>query len=144
MEQNVNQIIKGLWLGNKIIAKDKQFFEKNSISHVINVSDHINNFFENNPNIWYLRIPINNKESDIIVLKSYLNKIFNFINEAIINNKNVLVHCKKGHRSSAMIVAYYLMKKYKCSFEMAKIKIQSKRINTLKEPLILKDALLDK
>jgi protein-tyrosine phosphatase len=144
MEKNANKITHGLWLGNKFAAKDKQFLEDNNIKYIINVSDHIDNYFQNNFNYKYLRVPINNKDSDIIILKEYLDVILDFINEAIVNNNNILIHCKKGHRRSAIIVAYYLMKKYNCSFEMAKIKIQSKRNNTLKEPLILKDAILNK
>jgi len=144
MEINANKITQGIWLGNKFSAKNSKFLEDNKITNIINVSDNINNHFENNTNYKYLRVPINNKYSDIIVLGEYLDIILNFINKAIINNEVVLIHCKKGHRRSAIIVAYYLMKKYNCSFEMAKIKIQSKRDNTLKEPLILKEAILNK
>ena len=142
MEVNANEIIKKLWLGNKYAASDKHFLISNSITNIINVSDHIDNYFINEKQYNYMRVPINNDLDSISILKDSLPKIIQFINTAIDNNQSILVHCKKGHRRSALIVAYYIMKKYNCSFEMAKIKIRSKRTNTLKEPLVLKEALL--
>ena len=144
MEHNANNIMKGLWLGNKKAAKNIDFLNTNNITYIINVSDHIDNYFEYDKKFKYLRVPINNKVSNIRILRENLDDIYDFIDSARKNQDNVLVHCKKGHRRSALIVAYYIMKTCNCSFEMAKIKIQSKRTGTLREPLILKDAILNK
>ena len=42
-----------------------------------------------------------------------------FIDQHIENGQNVLIHCKAGHKRSVCLVAYYLMKKYGVSREVA-------------------------
>ena len=46
-------------------------------------------------------------------LKKEFEKCYNFIDKAIGNKENILIHCRKGKSRSPTIVASYLMKKYK-------------------------------
>lgn len=67
------------------------------------------------------------------LLKFYNNKpmieiAYNFINNAVSKNKNILVHCMAGISRSVSMVAYYLMKKYHINYDQAMTVIRYKRI----------------
>lgn len=143
MEDNYNKITNNIWLGNKYAASDNEFIQKNNIKRIINVTSNI----ENNKykNIKYFRVPLDtvkiinkkNKFNPIIIDNINFDiycKICNiFIEEGINNGENILIHCKKGHTRSAIILLNYLMYKYKNIPEKEIIKyIQNNRNNTLK------------
>jgi hypothetical protein len=52
---------------------------------------------------------------------------YHFINQAVINNKNILVHCMAGVSRSVSVVIYYLMKKHTISYKDALGIIKQKR-----------------
>jgi predicted protein tyrosine phosphatase len=52
---------------------------------------------------------------------------YNFIDNAIAQNKNILVHCMAGISRSVSIVTYYLMKKYHVCYDQAINIIKHKR-----------------
>lgn len=111
-EKDVSEILPGLWLGNYKAAKSNKFIKKHNIKCIINVSNDIPNIFED---IDYLHIPIIDSEicfSDINKLINIYEITTDFIYNSLTNNKNILVHCKKGHHRSACIVAAYLIKYY--------------------------------
>lgn len=109
-EKDVSEILPGLWLGNYKAAISSKFIKKHEISCIINISDDVPNLFDK---IDYLHIPI--KDSSICLLNTYRStKLYDittdFINQCLLNGKNILVHCKRGHHRSACVVAAYLIK----------------------------------
>lgn len=107
-ESDVTEIIPGLWLGNYKSAYSKKFLNKYKINNVMTVMHNFNPKYRYN-NISYFNIPI--KDSDIV---SNVNCLFNsavdYIHRLLSVNKNILVHCKRGHHRSASIVVAYLIK----------------------------------
>ena len=106
-ETNADQILPNLWLGNALIAKNKEFMIKNDIKYIINISSEIPNYFHGS--LTYLNVSIN----DADISADQVSKIFEitnkFIYKAYQNNDAVLVHCKRGHHRSAAIVAAFLI-----------------------------------
>lgn len=63
--------------------------------------------------IEYVKIPVKSSiKSTHKILKNLLPYTYNFIDKVLPGN--ILVHCKSGHRRSATVVAYYLMRKKIC------------------------------
>jgi protein-tyrosine phosphatase len=49
------------------------------------------------------------------------------INKCVLENRPILIHCKRGHHRSATIVAYYLMKYLSFDLSQAIVFIKKKR-----------------
>ena len=106
-EADADLIIDNIWLGNWKAAHDHNFFTNNNIEFVINATDTIPNKF---PFINYSTFPI----KDITACQQDMMEIIetgaDIINKTVLENKPILVHCKRGHHRSASMVAFYLMK----------------------------------
>lgn len=122
-----NEIISGLWLGDKNSSHNTDFLTDKKIKCIINCSCDLP--FINDSSIIKKRIPVNDDlsfEANKIILK-YLNKCLEFIHENILNNKNILVHCYAGKQRSATIILCYLIKYGKINKNIGVQLIQSKR-----------------
>ena len=53
---------------------------------------------------------------------------YHFINNAVMSNKNILVHCMAGISRSVSLVSYFLMKRYGLPFNQVINSIKTKRI----------------
>lgn len=126
---SVDLILPNLFLGNIESSIDKSFINKNKIKVIINCSNGIENKFENNKNIIYHRIPVDDSllDYDINLMKDYLPKIVKIIDYHLTNNNVVLVHCYAGRQRSAIVIAAYLIYKYNYSIDEAYQYILSKR-----------------
>tara|TARA_Y100001978_G_C23439607_1_gene312359 strand:+ start:185 stop:604 length:420 start_codon:yes stop_codon:yes gene_type:complete len=123
-ETNATEIIPNLWLGDYFSSNDYNFIKQNNIKTIVNVTPNYPNVFNN---IEYLRLPIRDRLIYSKYLKNNIKKCINFINEARLKSYGVLVHCKRGHRRSATIVAYYLSYLNNISFNSAKKWIKYRR-----------------
>lgn len=75
---------------------------------------------------------LNEHDKLINQIKKYFNKPmieigYNFIDIAVISNKNILVHCMAGISRSVSLVTYYLMKKYHIDYDKAVTYIKNRR-----------------
>lgn len=127
-ENDMDEIVKHIWLGNYQAAYNKEELDKHNIKYIINITDTIECPFNDK---LYLYIPIRDKYScnfttKHFIIKNYL-RAFDFINEALKNNYSVLIHCKKGHHRSANLLLFYLIYKYKIGYIQALIYIKEKR-----------------
>lgn len=110
-ENDVDEIIPNLWLGNKTAANDAEFMKRANIKYVVNITDGIHCPFTN---ITYYHIPIKDKKmcghDSMKAMINYIDTAMNFILHGLQENVGVLVHCRKGHHRSANIVLVFLMK----------------------------------
>lgn len=119
-ENNISIIIPDkLYLTNYIGASNLDALLSNNITHIINITDIIENYFETNTenNFTYLKIPI--PDALHINITEYLKTTNKFIDNAIANGGRVLVHCFAGKSRSASIVIGYIMEKEKMAFQQA-------------------------
>lgn len=107
VEYNVNNICKNIWLGNIQIAQNKKFVDNEKIECIINVTKDIPNKFNSIKSYTY---HIRDRDACQKNLMEIMEKSAKNIHENILNGKNILVHCKRGHHRSAAVLAFYLMK----------------------------------
>jgi len=127
-ESNAYQILPNLWLGNALAAKNINFLRENDIKYIINLSCDIPNYHFSE--FTYLNVSIT--DSDVTANQiSNIFKITNeFIYQAFKNKDAVLVHCKRGHNKSAVIVAAFMVKHLKMDVDTTIRYINSLRRNT--------------
>lgn len=109
MRFEMSEIISGLYLGGEETAINKELLKKNNVSVILNVTSHISFYHENE--FTYHRIPINDTPN--VDIKQYFDETFKIINDALSDNKKILIHCQAGISRSATIVIAYIMKKNK-------------------------------
>jgi protein-tyrosine phosphatase len=80
---------------------------------------------EDFPDIDWYRLVIDDDESERI--SEYFFKVHSIINQAITDNKNVIVHCAAGMSRSASLVIAYLMIENRWSFEETYNFVKNKR-----------------
>ena len=109
-----SQINEWLFLGSEWNASDVQVLERIGVTHVVNVSREIDNFFPNRFHYYNVRV-YDDESSELL---RYWNSVFKFIENAKQVNGRVLVHCKMGvSRSAACVVAYVMKSQHLCRDE---------------------------
>lgn len=137
-ENEMDEIVEGLYLGNYRAAYNKEELDKHNIKYIINITDKIECPFND---IKYLYIPIRDKyscnpKSSYYIVRNYL-KAFDFINNVLDNKQNILIMCARGHSRSASIVLFYLIYKYHLSYVEALLYIKHIRPKALNRPLCM-------
>lgn len=111
MENDVDQIIPNLWLGNAVSANDAKFIEMAHIKYIVKILDAETYTF---PNIVYYNIPIKDKKvcanENEGLMTNYIDGAIKFIVDGLQHGYGVFVHCRKGHHRSANIVLIFMMK----------------------------------
>lgn len=139
----VTSIGRQIFLGSCFQASDIIFLEKFGVSHIVNVSMEIPNFYSQQFKYYNLRIQDNGLES---FKGSDFEQVFSFIDEALKNKEHkVFIHCYSGRSRSVSILIYYLVRKYQLSLGTILQYLKKKR--TIINPSViffnnLKDILL--
>ena len=119
-DDNISCILPNqLYLTGDTGARNLNQITTLGITHIINVSDTLENYFEMiaKPEFKYLKIAI--PDSSEITITDYFPLAFDFITDAFSSGCKVMVHCFAGKSRSASIVIGYLMKTQKIKFEDA-------------------------
>jgi atypical dual specificity phosphatase len=128
---NASMIVPGVWLGDAVSAKSLDFHRKNRIDVVYNCTTSVKSSARANggSRITTIRIPIEDslKKEDTEKMKSALPYIVESMLKASLEKKNVLVHCYAGMQRSGIIVAAYIMRRYKLGMKEAIDFVISKR-----------------
>ena len=107
---SASKILPKLYLSGSNVATNLEMLRKLKVTHILNATKQVENKFESDRNFVYKKIELD--DSDTQDLLNYLEDAYNFIDEALKNEKNlVLVHCISGMSRSASIVIAYLMRK---------------------------------
>ena len=101
-------ILEHLYLGSEWNASNLEELQTNGITHILNVTREIDNFFPGE--FKYKNIRVYDEESTDLL--RFFDDTYKFIKEAKDCNGKVLVHCKMGISRSATITICYLMKEY--------------------------------
>lgn len=105
-----HEIIKNLYLGNHLIAKDKNILDRIGITHIVNVTIDQPNYFEEKNSFIYKRVPVH--DGAMFPIWKHFDSTCRFIDDAMNQNGKVFVHCHAGISRSATIVVWYLSMKY--------------------------------
>jgi len=110
-----SRIFDFLYLGSEWNASNLEELNSNGITHILNVTREIDNFF---PAVFkYLNIrEYDVEETDLL---KYWDETFNFIHSCVQMSGKVLVHCKMGISRSASTVCAFAMKYFGWSLDRA-------------------------
>ena len=136
MEKDVNEIIPGVWLGNYKAAYSQRFIKNYNIGCVLTIMDEFDNRYKL-PNVIYFTIPITDKMICTVNTNTMMNmfdRTNEIIKEALLNNKNILIHCRRGHHRSASVVCAFLIKYINVEYMDA-----LQYINMLRPKALMKD-----
>ena len=117
-QAHANEIIKGLWLGDAVAARDEAFMRRNGIQAVLNCTKDVPYLFDSEN----MRIAVddNLQGAEIQRMCQLLPHAASFLyKNHVLENKAVLVHCAAGVQRSATCVAYYLATYYKMPMAQA-------------------------
>ena len=117
-----NQVI---YLSGDSGANDFAKLSELGITHILNVSDCIPNYYESTASITYMRIPIADCSS--VIIKDYFPAVFDFITSALESGGRILVHCFAGKSRSASFVIAYLMQRHRMTYTEALQHVQAYR-----------------
>ncbi|XP_069609024.1 protein phosphatase Slingshot homolog 3 isoform X2 [Ranitomeya imitator] len=118
-----SEIFPYLYLGSEWNASNLEELQKNKVSHILNVTREIDNFFPET--FSYLNIRVLDEESTNLL--QYWKETHSFISSARRKGTCVLVHCKMGVSRSASTVIAYAMKEYEWTFEEALKHVKERR-----------------
>ena len=114
-----------IYLGDDYGANNFTKLSELGITHILNVSDCIPNYYESTTNITYMRVPI--ADCGSVILKDYFPNAFEFITSALETGGRILVHCFAGKSRSASFVIAYLMQNQKMNYMDAFMHVQTHR-----------------
>lgn len=121
-----NDIFEGrLFLGCQDSAANRDAFTKYGISHVLVCGNGLQRFYEDENSVRYHQLPIDDSLDQN--LEIYLPSGVQFIEDAINNGGNVLVHCHAGVSRSASLVIAWIMKRMNCNYHSAYAYVKSRR-----------------
>ena len=125
-----DEILPGLWLGNRHAAADLKFLREKNIKAVFNCSKDIP-FEASIPRQYRVPVDDSRQEPDIGNLEKWsfeiVYKIAHEMRKAGAEGTGVLVHCAAGMQRSAASVAMYLIGIHGLSADKAMAFIRSKR-----------------
>jgi len=122
---NISKITDNIYLSGINGASSMNKLNEHNIKCILNCTKNELNYFENNNDMTYMRIPINDTTDQHI--EQYFDSTYKFIEKCISENKNVLVHCHAGISRSATILIAYFMRKNNISYQEAYDFIKNKR-----------------
>lgn len=105
----VTKIMDGLWLGNLNDANNLSFLIENNITVVINISFEKIVIYDN-IDYYQFRITDDDICDNKMNIINELTQVTDCLNYYLGNNRNILIHCKKGHHRSASILALYMVR----------------------------------
>ena len=104
---HINMIINNLYIGDLASSCNLSKLKENGITHIVTCIRGVSEIFPND--FKYLLLDIGDNPSENI--NKYFNDTNLFIDNAINNGGNVLIHCMYGISRSATIACSYLMYK---------------------------------
>ncbi|CAF0726492.1 unnamed protein product [Didymodactylos carnosus] len=113
-----------VWLGDLEAAENTFMLDKLNITHILTILDYKPVYNKDDKRI---RLYIEAEDIGSYDLLSSFETCYHFIENAVQNNHNILIHCQAGISRSATIVAMYFMKKYTLTHEEAIEKLSNKR-----------------
>jgi protein-tyrosine phosphatase len=119
-------IIDNIYLGSAFNASNYNSLKQNNIGLIINMTNEISNYYENEFEYKKYGVYDNNIQPIIQFFDKAYSDIIEF--QQYCPTKNILIHCFMGASRSASIVAYYINKKHNKNINDAIIFMKNKRI----------------
>ncbi|CAF0731919.1 unnamed protein product [Adineta ricciae] len=121
---SADKIDDHLWLGDIDSSENHQALDDLQITHILTVLDFCP---EHDQAAKRIRKHVHAYDFHTADLIGEFESCYQFIDQAVNNDQNVLIHCHAGMSRSATIACAYLMKKYNLSYETALEQLRMKR-----------------
>ena len=118
-----SKITDYLYLGSEWNASNLEELQQNGITHILNVTREIDNFF---PAVFTYK-NVREYDEEATELLKYLDRTYRFIRGAKETGGKVLVHCKMGISRSATVTISFVMKEYGLSLQDSLKMVRGKR-----------------
>jgi len=128
-----------LYLGNEYNSSCLEQLEALKITHILNMTEEIDNRFESDSKISYRRIAFPDNEKGYI--PDIVDQILEFIENARVNKGRVLVHCRLGVSRSVSAIIAYLLRSSDQSLKQVIEDIQNKRPIVKPNPSFIKQLM---
>ena len=141
---DIIQIMPNLYLGTINAAHNLEILKNNNIKSIVNCTNNEEflDYFENKSK-HRLAIEDNKEESNIQIFSDKLLDVVRFIDNQIMLDKNVLVHCYWGLMRSPTVIGAYLIMKYHMTTDDVIKFIQEKKCMTFSNIYNFKSILLE-
>lgn len=120
----MSKITEQIFIGNYKDASNRDWLDKNNITHIVNATADLPNYFTNHYKYLQLRLDDTLYQS----LYEVLEPSYKFIYNAVGNGGTVLIHCHAGISRSVSIAIYFLMKVNRSTYLKTLDFIRTKRI----------------
>jgi len=138
-EPSSDQVLEYLYIGDKRTARDLAFLKGLGVTHVLNATSEVRNYFEKEPGFSYLNTPC--MDTDAADLSPFFDAAVVFIHNARQEGHSVLVHCQQGVSRSAALVIAYLIKAERKTLTEAYTLLRNKRSTCKVRPNFLKQLI---
>ncbi|QQP41970.1 Uncharacterized protein FKW44_016494, partial [Caligus rogercresseyi] len=118
-----SKIVDHVYLGSEWNASNLDELKANGITHILNVTREIDNFFP--ATFEYRNIRVFDEEATDLL--KYFDETYRFVRKAQDAQGKVLIHCKMGISRSATLTMAYLMKDYEMSLTEVMILVGERR-----------------
>lgn len=128
--KGVQKVCDGLWIGSRESSRDLEVLKGNNITHILNMAVEEPNFFENKPdiiNMIYKKVDLRDSGECDILNNGLLVECLKFVDDAIKQGGQVLVHCQAGMSRSGAIAVAYVMSQSSITYEDALTNIRKVR-----------------
>ncbi|EAS04287.1 dual specificity phosphatase domain protein (macronuclear) [Tetrahymena thermophila SB210] len=114
-----NEVFYGrFFYGNWKHAQSEEVFTNTKITHVLNATQEVENYFEKSQKLDVKYCKISIEDLDGVNIYTHFEKGFKFLKEALENPSNkVFVHCAQGKSRSATFVCVFFMRMYEWTFD---------------------------
>ena len=123
---NANEIIPGLWLGNRKASQDNDWLKEKNITVIFNATKDIP-FASGNRSMYRIPVDDNLEDDEIRNMEHWSWEIVFKVMKEYNAGKKILIHCFAGVQRSAAITAMVLIARYRCNTDEAIRYIKSKR-----------------
>jgi len=114
------EILDGfLFLGDRVTASDSDRLGALGITHILNATDDISNFYSGSPHLHYHRCPVKDRSESAPDMALAFPDCMRFIDSCEAVSGRILIHCRAGISRSATIVIGYLMQSKKWDLRTA-------------------------
>lgn len=124
--ENANEIVPRLWLGNKHAAADEEWLKAKNITVVFNCTKTLP-FATTIPHMYRVPVDDNLEPEEITNLAKWAAEIQVKLVREYKAGRTILVHCHAGMQRSAAVVAMFLIAMYGMTTDQAVAYIKSKR-----------------
>lgn len=125
LNATASEINANLWLGNERDAHDWELLKQIGITHILNVTTDVPNYFEQKRKLTYHRLRASDNHGQDLL--QFFEEAHDFIEHARSEGGRILVHCWAGVSRSATIVVSYVMRSSGCSPSEALEFVRKKR-----------------